>query len=138
MIPEWPPGTVAILVTTAPEPHAIPVSAVVRGGPERLLLGLAEGRGSLRRLRAQPRVAVALLAEDLAVTLRGRARVLEAPLVDGVCAVEVAVESVDDHLRPTFAIESGLPWHWIDPDAQARDAEVQAALRRLAAEPGPR
>lgn len=124
----------AILVTIGLEPHAIPVSAVVRAGHDRLLMGLAERRGSLGRLREEPRVAVALLAEGLAITARGRARVLEPVLVTGVTAVEMRVDSVDDHLRPTFALESGVGWRWTDTEAEARDAEVQRALRRLADE----
>lgn len=134
MLPDWPVGTVAVLVTVAAEPHAIPVSAVLRGGDDRILIGLAEGRGSLGRLRSEPRVAVAVLAKGVAFTAHGRARVLEPALLDGVTAVEVKVESVDDHLRPTFALEGGVSWHWIDAAAKTRDDEVRAALTRLAAE----
>jgi hypothetical protein len=77
-------------------------------------------------------VALALLAEDVAVTLYGEARVLREELVEGVCAVEVEVREVQDHSRPTFVIESGAGWHWTDPEAQERDDAVRAALRRLA------
>src|SRR5689334_6799011 len=49
-LPQWPPGTVLTLVTGGREPHAIPVSAAVRAGPLRLLIGLARGRESLARL----------------------------------------------------------------------------------------
>ncbi len=61
-LPHWPAGTVAILVTGGERPHAIPVSAVVRAGERRLLIGLARGRESLRRLRASPEVTVAICA----------------------------------------------------------------------------
>jgi flavin reductase (DIM6/NTAB) family NADH-FMN oxidoreductase RutF len=74
MLPDRPAGTVAVLVTIGETPHAIPVSAVLRAGPDRLLLGLADGRGSLARLREDPRVAVALLAAGMALNVRARAR----------------------------------------------------------------
>lgn len=121
-----------ILTTCGGAPHAIPVSAVVRAGSRRVLLGLARSRESLARLRDYPAVALALLAADVAVTLYGEARVLREELVEGVCAVEVEVREVQDHNRPTFVIESGAGWHWTDPEAQERDDAVRAALRRLA------
>jgi hypothetical protein len=121
-----------ILTTAADGPHAIPVSAALRAGPRRALIGLATTRGSLARLRADDRVALAIVFEDVAATAYGRARVLEPELVDGVVAVEIEVERVQDHDRPTFAIESGVRWRWTDRDAERRDAEVNAALARLA------
>ena len=134
MLPEWPPGTVTILATAGPPPHAIPVSAAVRAGPRRALIGLAASRDSLSRLRADPRVSLAIVCEGVAVTAYGRARVLDdAPLAEGVVAVEIDIERVQDHDRPTFAIEGGVRWRWTDPDAEGRDAEVRAALARLAA-----
>lgn len=132
MLPDWPAGTVAILVTVGKTPHAIPVSAVLRAGAARLILGLAESRGSLERIRHQRQVAVVLLAEGVAVTARGRAREMEEPLADGVRAVMVEVDAVDDHMRPTFVLEGGVQWHWTDGAAQARDTEVRGALARLA------
>ena len=50
-------------------------------------------------------------------------------------AVEIEVDAVQDHDRPTLTIESGVRWRWTDQEAQQRDAEVRAALARLA---GPR
>jgi len=133
MLPEWPAGTVTILATAGDTPHAIPVSAAVRAGPSRVLIGLAETRGSLERLRADPRVSLAIVSENVAVTAYGRARVLEGEAVtEGVVAIEIGVERVQDHDRPTFAIESGVRWRWTDPDAERRDADVHAALARLA------
>jgi hypothetical protein len=134
VLPEWPPGTVTILCTAGGSPHAIPVSAAVRAGPRRALIGLAATRGSLTRLRADPRVSLAIVATGVAVTAYGRARVLEgdARLPEGVIAVEIEVERIADHDRPTFEIESGVRWRWTDAEADRRDAEVRAALARLA------
>ena len=132
MLPEWPRGTVTILATAGEAPHAIPVSAAVRAGPRHALLGLAGSRRSLARLRADPRVSLTIVAENLAVTAHGRARVLDEKLVEGVAAVEIEVDDVQDHDRPTFAIESGVRWRWTDAEAERRDVQVQAALTRLA------
>ena len=121
-----------VLVTAGERPHAIPVSAAVRAGPRRVLLGLARGRGSLARLRDDPRAAVAIAAAgDVAVTAYGTARVLDQDLVEGVAAVELTVDEIQDHNRPTFVIEAGVGWRWTDPEAEARDAEVRRALARL-------
>ncbi|HUB04656.1 MAG TPA: hypothetical protein VMA76_06290 [Solirubrobacteraceae bacterium] len=139
MLPDWPPGTVTILATAGNPPHAIPVSAAVRAGPRRALIGLAASRQSLALVRADARVSLAIVCEGIAVTAYGRARVLdEAAVAEGVVAVEIEVERVQDHDRPTFAIEGGVRWRWTDPDAERRDAAVRAALTRLAAgtEPG--
>src|SRR5450759_4720891 len=121
VLPNWPSDTVAVLCTVGEEPHAIPVSAVHRADETRLLLGLAERRGSLRRLRQRPQVAVALMAADLAVTALGQARVLQGPLVKGVAAVLVEVDAVRDHLQPTFEIQAGVQWRWTARKAAERD-----------------
>jgi hypothetical protein len=132
-LPEWPDGTVVILVTGGGDPHAIPVSAAVRAGDQRALLGLARGRDSLARLRRDPRVALSITAGgDVAVTAYGSATVLDEQLTEAVAAVEVAVERVQDHNRPTFEIEAGVAWRWTDPTAARRDEETRAALARLA------
>ncbi len=133
MLPDWPPGTVTILATAGETPHAIPVSAAVRASPRRVLLGLAVGRGSLARLRADPRVSLTIIAAEVVVTAHGRAQVLDDALVEGVTAVEIDVHDVQDHDRPTFAIDDGVRWRWTDAEAERRDGEVRAALTRLAA-----
>lgn len=132
-LPDWPAGTVAILVTSGERPHAIPVSAVLRAGPRRLLIGLARSRESLARLRRLPEVTVAICARDIAVSVDGRATVLESDLVEGVAAVVVEAEAIHDHDRPTFALHAGVAWDWTDEEAARRDAAVHAALRQLAA-----
>jgi hypothetical protein len=128
VIPDWPPGTVAILSTAGP--HAIPVSTAVPAGPRSVLLALGPSRGSLARLREDPRCALAVVAEGVAVTLRGRAAVVGEAA--GTVAVRLEVEAIDDHAQPTFAIDAGVRWRWTDAGAERRDAEVRAALRQLA------
>jgi Pyridoxamine 5'-phosphate oxidase len=130
-LPDWPPGTVAILATGGGAPHAIPVSTAVPTGADAVLLALAQSRESLARLRAEPRCALVVLAAgDVAVTLHGRAEVVGE--VAGAAAVRLAVERVQDHDQPTFAIEGGVRWRWTDPAAERRDAEVRAGLLALA------
>jgi hypothetical protein len=126
---------VAILGTAGGAPHAIPVSTAVRAGGRRILLALAPRRESLARLRADPRAALTILAAgDVAVTAHGVARVVaeSLPGAEGVVAVALDVESIQDHGQPTFAIEDGVRWRWTDEDAARRDAAVRAALLALA------
>jgi hypothetical protein len=127
MIPDWPPGTVAILTTHGP--HAIPVSTARRAGPAAVLLALAPSRGSLARLREDPRCALAVIAAGTAVTLRGRAT--EIGEAAGTVAIRLDVEAVDDHAQPTFVIHEGVRWEWTDPDARTRDEAVRTALERF-------
>lgn len=130
-LPEWPPGTVAILSTGAGAPHAIPVSTAVRTGPRTIHLALALRRESLGRLREDPRCALTVLADgDVAVTALGRAEVVEEPMAvaDNVAAVRIDVEAVQDHNQPRFEIDAGVAWHWTSGDDEARDAEIRAAL----------
>ena len=134
-LPEWPAGTVCLLAT-AGEPHAIPVSTALRGGESEILLALGARRGALERLRADPRVALAVLAAgDLAFTAHGSASVAADPLegVDGVVGVRIAVERVSHHGRPTFEVEQGVAWSWTDEEARERDERVRAALLALSA-----
>jgi hypothetical protein len=124
---------VLVLSTGGEEPHCIPVSAAVLAGPSRVLVGLAESRASLARLRAHPRVALCIMAEgDIAITAYGTARELADELSDGVVAVEIAVDRVKDHGRPTCVIDAGVSWRWTDAQARARDRQVREGLERLA------
>jgi hypothetical protein len=134
-LPEWPPGTVAVLSTAGDAPHAIPVSTAVRAGPRRALLALARTRVSLERLRADPRCALTVIAgAEVAFTAHGRAAVLEEPMAaaESVVAVAIDVEDVQSHADARFAIEAGVRWRWVDDEAAARDAAIHEALRRLA------
>jgi hypothetical protein len=72
------------------------------------------------------------MSEGVAFTAYGNAQVLDEALADGVVAVEIEVDHVQDHDQPTFEIESGVRWRWTDPAAAERDARVRAALERLA------
>jgi hypothetical protein len=136
-LPDWQPGTVAVLCTVdeSGRPHAIPVSTAVPAGPRRVVLALALTRGSLARLRGDPRAALAVLAAgNVALTAHGTARVVEEPMtVAGVAAVALEVESIRDHRQPAFTIEDGVRWRWTDPEARERDERVRAALARAAA-----
>jgi flavin reductase (DIM6/NTAB) family NADH-FMN oxidoreductase RutF len=129
-LPDWPPGTVAVLSTGGGAPHAIPVSTAVRLGPRTIALALAERRESLARLRDEPRCAVTIVAEGIAITAHGRATV--EPLEEALAAVRITVEQIQDHADPRFAIDEGVRWRWTDTDAADRDAAVRAALRALA------
>jgi hypothetical protein len=134
-LPEWPPGTVAVLSTAGAAPHAIPVSTAVRAGPRRALLALARTRASLERLRADPRCALTVIASgDVAFTAHGRAAVVEDPMAvaESVVAVAIDVEDVQSHADARFEIEAGVGWRWVDDEAAARDAAIHEALRRLA------
>jgi hypothetical protein len=134
-LPEWEPGTVAVLSTGGGAPHAIPVSTAVRAGPRAMVLALALRRESLARLREDPRCALTLLtAGNVAVTALGRARVVAEPMAvsDKIAAVRIDVEAIQDHGQPTFAIDAGVRWHWTEEEAERRDADVRAALAALA------
>jgi hypothetical protein len=133
VLPEWPAGTVAILATAGPGPHAIPVSTALRAGPRTILMALAASRESLARLRGDPSVAVAIVAEDnLALTAYGVAVPLQDAMPDGVVAIKVAVERIQDHRRPAFVIEAGVRWRWTEARERERDAEVRTALEKIA------
>ena len=134
-LPEWPPGTVAVLSTGAGSPHAIPVSTAVRAGPRAVVLALAPRRESLARLREDARCALTIIAAgDVAFTAHGRATIVEAPVagLQGVAAIRVDVEAIQDHGQATFEIDDGVRWHWTDPEAEQRDARIRAALGALA------
>ena len=131
MLPEWPPGTVTVLATGGGPAHAIPVSAAIRAAPRVALFGLGARRESLARLRADPRAALLVLAAgDVAFTAHGGATIL-GEVVDGVVAVRLDVERVQDHGQPTFTIDDGVRWHWTDRAAAERDATVRGALESL-------
>jgi hypothetical protein len=131
-LPAWDDGTVAVLCTGGGAPHAIPVSTAVRAGPRRVLIALAAGRESLARLRREPRCALTIVTgPNVACTAHARVEILH-EVVDGVLAVGLDVETIQDHMQPRFAIDAGVAWRWTDDEARERDASVRAALSRLA------
>jgi hypothetical protein len=134
-LPHWPSGTVAVLSTGAGGLHAIPVSTAVRAGDRAVVLALARRRGSLARLREDPRCALTLLAAgDVAVTAHCTATVVQDPMAvsDRVAAVRLDVHGIQDHGQPRFEILDGVRWRWTDADAERADAEIRAALAELA------
>lgn len=133
-LPEWPPGTVAVLSTGAGPPHAIPVSTAVRTGPQTILFALALRRESLARVREDPRCALTIMAGgDVAFTAHGRATIVQEPMAvsDRVTAIRIDVDAVQNHGQDAFEIDSGVRWHWTDPAAEQRDAEIAAALSHI-------
>jgi hypothetical protein len=134
VLPEWAPGTVAVLSAGAGRPHAIPVSTAVRTGPRTVMFALALRRESLARLRQDRRCALTVVAGgNIALTAHGRATIVEEPMVasDRVAAVRIDVEAIQDHCQDRFEIDDGVRWHWTDPGAEQRDREIRVALSRL-------
>lgn len=117
-LPEWPRRTIAILTTLADdEPHAIPVSAPVRAGDQRILLNLHRTRESLLRLRQRPRAALTILTgSNTAFTARGPARIIQEPMTNApdYAVVAIDVEQIDDHRQPAFQVEAGIDRRWLD------------------------
>ncbi len=133
----WPPGTACTLVTLGADgaPHAVPVSAAQARpeDPGRVVFALALRRGSLARLRADRRAALAVLAADLALTLRGDVRVLEEAPAEAprVALLELRVTARDDHRHPDTLLEAPVAWRWRSDEAAARDDAVHRAVARL-------
>jgi hypothetical protein len=135
-IPELPADLVAVLATVGPSgPVAIPVSAIVRAGPARLIVGLARRRGSVGRLLADPRAGLSLNGAGLSLVVEGWARLAADPLegVEGMVAFAVEAVVARDARGPATEVDEGVRWRWTDPEAAARHEAVMAALRRLAA-----
>ncbi|GAA5043179.1 hypothetical protein [Nocardia callitridis] len=111
VLPEWPQETIAVLVTTDPAPHAIPVSWPVRAGDRQVLLSLKFDRGSLARLRDQPDVALLILGGgNVALCARGTATVVAESMPDAsdYAAVRIDVDTIDDHRQSAFAVAQGI------------------------------
>ncbi len=125
----------AILSTGAGAPPALPVSPGRRVDDRTVLLALARRRESLFRLREDARCALTLLTDgDVAVTAHCMATVVQEPLSisDRVAAVRLDVQWMQDHGQPRFEVQAGVQWRWTDEAAEARDAEIRAALAELA------
>lgn len=127
-----------MLATVGPlGPAVIPVSAVWRTGPSGLLLALATRRGSLARLRKDPRVALSLSGPGLCMSVEGAAVVAADPLpgAENMVAVAVRATSARDVRGPATEVDGGIRWRWTTEDAAARHGVVMAALARLAEQP---
>lgn len=138
VLPEWPQETIAVLVTTDPAPHAIPVSWPVRAGDRRILLSLKSDRGSLERLRERPEVALLVLGGgDVALCARGTAKVIaeEMPGAQDYVAVQLDVAVIDDHRQSAFSVAHGIQRTVLDEsELNALKGRV-ATLRDWAANP---
>ncbi|MFI6040303.1 hypothetical protein ACIA8C_01640 [Nocardia sp. NPDC051321] len=118
VLPEWPQETIAVLVTTDPGPHAIPVSWPVRAGDRQILISLKFDRGSLARLRERPEVALLILGGgNVALCARGTARVIAEEMPDAAdyVAVRIDVQAIDDHRQSAFAVANGIQRNVLDP-----------------------
>src|SRR5215207_10756176 len=122
MLPEWEPGTPAVLIAAGP--HAIPVSTAVRRGDDRVVLALGRRRAMLERLRADPHAALCVLGRGVAFTAYGRVAVLRERLEAApVVAVELRVERVQDHLADgRTAMLDGARYEWRDAGAARADS----------------
>jgi Pyridoxamine 5'-phosphate oxidase len=135
VLPEWPTRTIAVLATLGDGPHAIPVSAPLRACDRRILFSLHRTRGSVRRLRERPQVALAVLTEgNIAFTARGRARIVQEPMAAApdYAAVAIEVEQIDDHRQVEFLVEAGVDRRWLDESERAALGERVRALTELA------
>jgi hypothetical protein len=132
-LPEWEPGTPAVLCVVGP--HPIPITAYLRAADDRVVVALGRERETLRRVREDPAVALLLMGEGLAFTAHGRARVIaeELEATDTVVAVELTVERLQDHLADgRTEMLDGARWRWCaEEHGQAEDA-ILAELSRLA------
>ncbi|MFI5719697.1 hypothetical protein [Nocardia sp. NPDC051750] len=129
-LPHWPQETIAVLVTTDPAPHAIPVSWPVRAGDRRILLSLKFDRGSLARLRERPQVALLILgAGNVALCARGSAKVIaeEMPGAHDYVAVRLDVDVIDDHRQGAFAVAQGIQRTILDDSSELRALEHRVA-----------
>jgi hypothetical protein len=136
-LPDWPTRTIAVLSTVDRGPFAIPISAPRRAGDGRILIGLQRDRASLARLRRHPQVALTILAEsNIALTARGRARIVQEPMASApdYAAVAIDVEHIDDHRQGAFLVESGVDRRWVDDHQQRALRERTATLAELAAD----
>ena len=135
-LPEWSTRTIAVLSTVDGEqPHAIPVSAPVRAGDRRILISLHHTRDSLRRLHGNPYVALVILTGDnIALTARGRAKVVQEPMTVApeYVAVAIDVEQIDDHRQPGFVVDSGVGRKWLDETERDSLGQRVRALGELA------
>jgi hypothetical protein len=131
MLPDWEPGTPAVLVAAGP--HAIPVSTAVRRDEARVVFALGRQRAMLERVRSDPDVALCVLGRDIAFTAYGRATVVREELdAAPVAAVELRVERVQDHLDDGRTEMLGAArYAWRDEDAAEAEPRIHEELGTL-------
>jgi hypothetical protein len=131
-LPEWERGTPGVLCVDGP--HPIPVTAIVRCGDNRVLFSLGRQRETLRRLRAEPHVALCVLGKGIAFTAHGTAYELNDAIeaVDTVVAVELRVDRVQDHLADgRTEMLDGARWRWTEKQHGEAEDAIVAELQRL-------
>jgi hypothetical protein len=131
-LPEWEQGTPAVLCVSGP--HAIPISTVVRVADDRVRFALGRQRETLRRLREDDSAALLVMGKGLAFTAYGRAVVIAEHLevADTVVAVELRVQSVQDHLADgRTEMVDGARWRWTDESLAESEPKIWAELERL-------
>ena len=132
VLPHWERGTPAILCVAGP--HAIPTSTTIRAGDDLVLFALGRDRETLERLRDDSRAAICVLGKGLAFTAKGYASVVAERLESSnrVVAVELRVESVQDHLADgRTEILDGVRWRWRDEKFGESEAAIVAELQKL-------
>jgi hypothetical protein len=130
-LPQWEPGTPALLCVTGP--HAIPVSSYVRASDDRVLIALGSRRDTLARLQADPAAAFCVLGPGVAFTAHCSASIL-GPLAaaPSSVAVELRVDDVQDHLADgRTEILAGARWRWIDEEAAALQPLILRELEEM-------
>jgi hypothetical protein len=132
-LPDWEPGTPAVLCVRGP--HAIPVSTATRASGSRIVFALARRRETLERLREHPAAALCFLGEGVAFTAHGEAAVVRESLdaAPHVAAVELRVSRIQDHLadgRTEMLV--GARWAFTSEDAREADRGVRTELAELA------
>jgi hypothetical protein len=128
MLPDWEPGTPAVLIVAGP--HAIPVSTALRRGERRIVFALGRRRETLARLHDDPEAALCVLGRGVAFTAYGTATVARDPLEAApVAAIELWVERVQDHLADgrTEMLEAAR-YEWRDEDAMRSESRIRAEL----------
>jgi hypothetical protein len=131
-LPEWERGTPGVLCVSGP--HAIPISTPVRVSDDRVRFALGRERETLRRLRADERAALLVMAKGLAFTAYGSAAVIAEHLevADTVVGVELRVTRVQDHLADgRTEMVDGARWRWTDEILAESEPKIWAELERL-------
>ena len=80
-------------------------------------------------------MALTILTDDnIALTARGRANVVQDPMTVApeYVAVAIDVESIDDHRQRGFVVDSGVGRQWLDEAEREALGQRLQALRALA------